>query len=91
MNFNLFDDLDDRVVYNRNPRPIDSRMSNNPTNNSNKYDGNTSAFPAKTPIGMAYVPFQQWEDVYEIDEAFPNGTLFPELNFPFMRGVGKND
>ncbi len=40
-------------------------------------------FPAHTPIGMAYVPFQQWEEPYEIKTGFKIGTIFPELDLPF--------
>lgn len=39
-------------------------------------------FPEHTPIGMAYVPFQQWEEPYEISVGFDIGTIFPELNLP---------
>lgn len=36
------------------------------------------------PIGMAYVPWQYLFKIYEnLDEAFNNGTIFPELNKPF--------
>ena len=43
-------------------------------------------FPDQTPVGMAYVPYQQWGDLYTADEGFPRGTLFPELDFPFKGG-----
>ena len=36
------------------------------------------------PVGMAYVPWQNMEHVYEnLEEAFIIGTLCPELNKPF--------
>ncbi|MCI5959572.1 MAG: spore coat associated protein CotJA [Lachnospiraceae bacterium] len=36
------------------------------------------------PVGMAYVPWQKMEHIYEnLDEAFSIGTIFPELNKPF--------
>ncbi|MBD5493383.1 MAG: spore coat associated protein CotJA [Lachnospiraceae bacterium] len=36
------------------------------------------------PIAMAYVPWQRLTNIYEdLDEAFENGTIFPELNQPF--------
>jgi hypothetical protein len=38
----------------------------------------------------AYVPFQQWGEIYPEDEAFESGTLFPELNFPFENGGNSN-
>ncbi len=37
------------------------------------------------PIGMTYVPFQKMDQVYEkLEEAFCEGTLFPQLNQPFL-------
>lgn len=45
-----------------------------------------SPFPEKTPIGMAYVPYQQWGEIYEANEGFCRGTMFPELDYPFKGG-----
>ncbi|MCM1427033.1 MAG: spore coat associated protein CotJA [Eubacterium sp.] len=37
------------------------------------------------PVAMAYVPWQRLTNIYEdLDEALLNGTIFPELNKPFM-------
>lgn len=42
-------------------------------------------FPADASVTMAYVPFQQTPEVYEEEkEALCAGTLFPELNKPFI-------
>lgn len=30
---------------------------------------------------MAYVPYQQWEEPYDADTAFPIGTMFPALDY----------
>ena len=38
------------------------------------------------PIAMAYVPWQQWSNTYDLDRALPAGTIFPELDFPFLMG-----
>lgn len=43
-------------------------------------------FPQDTPLGMAYVPFQQWEEPYDADTAFPIGTIFSALDYPFRGG-----
>ena len=40
----------------------------------------------QTP-GMAYVPWQRWENLYELDQALMAGTIFADLNKPF-RGRG---
>jgi len=48
--------------------------------------------PPDPALAMAYVPFQQQiREVYTPQEAFDNGTLFPELNKPFYgeRGFSK--
>lgn len=40
-------------------------------------------------LAMAYVPWQHFDKVYEVDKALQYGTIFPELNKPFYgrRGV----
>ena len=42
------------------------------------------ALPEDASVTMAYVPLQFLEKTYEADEALKNGTLFPELNKPFL-------
>lgn len=41
-------------------------------------------FPKEISVAMAYVPFQQWCDVYSCDKALCQGTIFPVLDLPFM-------
>lgn len=37
------------------------------------------------PIAMAYVPWQHLSNIYEnLEEAYQIGTIFPELNKPFL-------
>ena len=44
------------------------------------FDGQMQEFP----VGMAYVPWQQFKGIYEdLEKAFCIGTIFPELNKPF--------
>ena len=41
------------------------------------------------PVAMAYVPWQHLTGIYEnLEEAYCNGTIFPELNKPF---IGRRD
>lgn len=40
-------------------------------------------FPPETPIGMCYVPFQKWEDIYDADTGLERGTIFRRLDLPF--------
>lgn len=39
------------------------------------------------PIAMAYVPWQQWRAIYEVEKGFHRGTIFEELDKPFQ-GMG---
>lgn len=36
------------------------------------------------PIAMAYVPWQTWGDIYDLCEGFQSGTVFKELDKPFL-------
>lgn len=38
------------------------------------------------PIAMSYTPWQQFSKTYSHEEALCKGTLFPELDKPFMKG-----
>ena len=39
-------------------------------------------------VAMAFVPMQEWEELYDEETAFKLGTAFPSLNKPFA-GRGK--
>lgn len=36
------------------------------------------------PVAMAYVPWQYWGKLYPLDKALQRGTLFSELDKPFV-------
>lgn len=38
-------------------------------------------------LGMCYVPWQRWDDIYEPSLALKHGTLFAALNKPFKGGL----
>lgn len=38
------------------------------------------------PVGMGYVPIQSWQQPYTLETAFRRGTIFPDLDLPFMMG-----
>lgn len=40
-------------------------------------------------VGMAYVPMQRWRDIYEPEKALSRGTIFAELDMPFLGGGGR--
>lgn len=51
-------------------------------------------FPENTVVAMAYVPYQNAEKLYSVEQGMENGTMFPELNKEFtgkciLRGDGK--
>jgi len=52
---------------------------------------NPPPLPTVTVAAMAYVPFQQFGTVYEPEMGLRSGTIFPELDKPFLgeRGVTK--
>ncbi|MFG6332129.1 MAG: spore coat associated protein CotJA [Lachnospiraceae bacterium] len=39
--------------------------------------------PEEFPVAMAYVPWQRWNTVYDLERALSTGTIFPELDKPF--------
>lgn len=45
--------------------------------------------PENPVPGMAYVPFQQWGEVYEPLKGFDQGTIFPVLDKPFYGRRGE--
>ena len=40
----------------------------------------------KQPAAMAYVPWQKWGDIYQLCQGLQAGTIFPELDKPFLCG-----
>ncbi len=43
------------------------------------------------PLAMAYVPKQSWGELYSADTGLSRGTIFPELDKPFLGRRMKND
>ncbi len=79
--------------YNRNgyarngsPQHTQLRYSNNYPNkdcscNISQCEKNTDTI--QMPIGMAYVPFQEFGELYDAHKGLMEGTMFPELNLIF--------
>lgn len=38
------------------------------------------------PVGMGYVPWQQWQQTYSLEQGLNRGTIFPDLDLPFVMG-----
>ena len=49
-------------------------------------EGETSPLPANPVVTMAYVPMQRWNQVYDMSRGLTRGTIFPELDLPFVMG-----
>ena len=47
----------------------------------------TISFLEDMPLAMAYVPWQNWQNIYDAEKGFCRGTIFQELDLPF-EGVG---
>lgn len=45
-------------------------------------------FPSEISLAIAYVPLQRITTLFENEEAYKIGTLFPDLNKPFLGGRG---
>lgn len=41
-------------------------------------------------LAMAYVPMQEYNMVYDVEDALQMGTLFPNLDKPFLGEKGCN-
>lgn len=42
-----------------------------------------SNMPENTHLGFCYVPIQKFENLYSVNDALKNGTVFADLNIPF--------
>ena len=42
------------------------------------------------PLAMAYVPWQRWQEIYDVCDGFQRGTIFRELDKPFHGKGGCN-
>lgn len=41
------------------------------------------------PLAMAYVPWQTWDNIYDTEKGFQCGTIFQEMNLPFLGKGGR--
>ena len=69
-----------------------NNMSNNcmscRNNQNNMRDDDI--FNSNVPLGMAYIPWQTWGDVYDLNRGVHAGTIFPCLDKPFVgKGMWK--
>ncbi|HOV68936.1 MAG TPA: spore coat associated protein CotJA [Clostridia bacterium] len=67
-------------IYPNRPAPPQMSMPGSP-------DRERPMFPPSTPLGMAYVPLQRWENVFSAEEGFEKGTMFADLYLPYLGEV----
>ena len=60
------------------------RMTQNTRSSGMGKDRFSDVMLKNLPLAMAYVPFQQIEGVYNQEQALKSGTLFPNLDKPFL-------
>lgn len=71
------------------PGPVPRPEPRNSTEESPNPPASDSECPidfSNYPVGMAYVPMQQWGKTYDLDTGFSRGTIFPDLDLPFLAG-----
>ena len=62
-------------------------MNSNSCNSCNNNSNTTNNCAIDSfPVGMCYVPWQKWRDLYNLETALKRGTLFSELDKPFQGG-----
>lgn len=76
-------------MYRNSYCPHNTNMTNmaNMTNMTNVANNSCSSLSDKA-IAMAYVPWQMFQSVYDLETALMVGTIFPELNKPFRSYTG---
>ena len=60
-------------------------VPHNMSGDRNAYLQNKEPFCAcdKYPIGMGYIPWQEFHDLYDLDRGLHAGTIYKELDKPF--------
>ncbi len=71
------------------PLRMRSDLPADPMNNTTNHNHDHHANPDPMVLAMAYVPTQQWQDLYEPEEALCNGTIFRQLKLPFEGGADR--
>lgn len=65
--------------YRNNAMPYNNYRSMQPSVSMRRHD----AWNDKA-LAMAYVPWQTWRDIYDAEKALEHGTIFCELDKPFL-------
>ena len=65
---------------------MDNRRQGTPCGCAGDSCVNTLGIAPELSLAMAYVPDQQWRALYSAAEGLNRGTLFRELDFPWLAG-----
>ena len=64
------------------------RRQNTAENEMPNSQAEENFMPLERPLAMVYSPRQSWRELYDPEMGFTKGTLFKELDKPFMGGGG---
>lgn len=53
------------------------------------YDARAAKIKVSGPLAMAYVPMQRFVNLYSAADGFEAGTIFKDLDLPFLGGSGR--
>ncbi len=73
---------------NRSRQSYPPAVSHSPTASAYREKETTYDSSNKMMLAMAYVPWQEWQNIYDMDKAFCRGTIFCDLDKPFLGNGG---
>ena len=65
----------------------DSNMRSEPVRDDRSCVNNETDDVCTDPLTMVFINMQQLDSVYPLNKAYDEGTLFPNLNKPFLGGM----
>lgn len=75
---------------NRNSEERSGNQESNPCSCKKESGSTCKDSLSQMPLAMAYIPWQKWKDIYETCKGFQRGTIFGELDKPFLGRGGCN-
>jgi hypothetical protein len=68
------------MVYEENYK----ESQNNSGSNNNGGNGGNGTHETSAVLAMAFVPRQKWQNIYKHDSGFVRGTIFADLDKPWV-------
>lgn len=72
------------IEYSKKKREDFGILEDYQRNLGNRIQGNCQGNRKEYQVAMAYVPWQYWTRLYDLERGFCEGTIFQELNKPFL-------